>query len=105
MVGSAAACVRGRTGPSRAGEAGRSQYQKVLASPMTPIRRRYPCVIRTCGVVESTISVERRLPALEHGRAPILSDRLRALGPWSQLGLGELAVGLLEADPVRVAGL
>jgi hypothetical protein len=22
---------------------------------MTPIRRRYPCVIRTCGVVESTI--------------------------------------------------
>src|SRR5215212_699552 len=55
MVDSSAACARGRAGPSWAGEAGRSQCQP-LASPMTPIQRRYPRVIRVRGVAESTIS-------------------------------------------------
>src|SRR5437764_5263909 len=79
MSDCAAACARGRAGPSRAGEAGRSQYQAVLASPMTPIRRRYPCVIRVRGVVESLISLgpagklrEVRRPLLDVGVAPLL---------------------------------
>jgi len=55
MINSTAACARGRAGASWAGEAGRSQYLEVLASPMTPIQRRYPRVIRVRGVVELLI--------------------------------------------------
>jgi len=55
MVDSMAACARGRAGASWAGEAGRSQYLAVLASPMTPIQRSYPRVIRAHGAVGSAI--------------------------------------------------
>src|SRR5918995_5316245 len=50
------------------------------------------------------MSVKRRLPALEHRRLPFAADRAAVLDPRAQLRLGELAVGLLEADPVGVAG-
>src|SRR5262245_851755 len=43
------------------------------------------------------------LPALEHGRLPVGADRLRFLDPRAELGLGELAVDVLELDPVGVA--
>jgi len=53
MINSKAACARGRAGASWAGEAGRSQYRWYpLASPMNPIQRRYPRVIRVRGIVE-----------------------------------------------------
>ena len=55
MIDFTAACAWGRAGASWAGEAGRSQYRLVLASPMTPIQRRYPRVIHARGVVESLI--------------------------------------------------
>src|SRR3982751_4002262 len=63
-----------------------------------------PAPITRC-FTERIGSVQRRFPALEDGRAPVSSDRARALHPRSELGLGELAVLLLEADAVRVAGL
>src|SRR5918999_1019736 len=50
-------------------------------------------------------SVQRRLPALEDRRAPVLPEGSRALDPGTQLGLGELAVRLLQPDAVRVARL
>src|SRR4051812_10253101 len=52
----------------------------------------------------SMASVQRRLPALQHARAPVGPDRLRALDPRAQLGLRELAVRRLQGDAVRVAG-
>jgi hypothetical protein len=81
MIDSTAACARGRTGPSRAGEAGRSRYQKVSASPMTPIHsdrrercereaRGYPWVIRVRGVVESVIYSPITLMIIRLGRRP-----------------------------------
>src|ERR687898_1672408 len=51
------------------------------------------------------MSVERWLPALEHGRAPVLADRPRSLDPGAELGLRELAVRLLQANAVGVARL
>src|SRR5204863_717846 len=68
MVDSAAARARGRAGPGWAGEAGRSQCQP-LASPMTPIQRRYPRAIRVRGVVESAISADRARCAYPRGLA------------------------------------
>src|SRR5215207_7335393 len=56
MVDAVAPRARGRAEPSWAGEAGRRQYPWVLASPMTPIQRRCPRVIRVRGVTASTIS-------------------------------------------------
>src|SRR5215216_8035067 len=53
----------------------------------------------------SHLLVERRLPALEHRRTPVLADRPGALDPGPQLRLRELAVGLLQPDAVGVARL
>src|SRR3954454_6211521 len=53
----------------------------------------------------STCSVRGRLPALQHGRMPVCANRRRAGGPGTELRLRELRVLLLQADPVRVAGL
>src|SRR5918998_6015968 len=63
-----------------------------------------PAPITRC-FTERIGSVQRAFPALEHGWPPVGADRLRVLHPRSQLGLGELAVRLLQADPVRVARL
>src|SRR3954452_7424505 len=94
MVDSSAACARGRAGPCWATENGpkpaRSQCQP-LASPMTPIQRRYPRVIRVHGVVESNHLVDQpplgspaaelvpvgELQLAQH-RAHVRLDRLRA---------------------------
>src|SRR5918992_496796 len=63
-----------------------------------------------CQAVESpwtpapTIRVETERMSV-NGRSPIRSHRTRALDPRAQLGLGELAVLLLQPDAVRVAGL
>src|SRR4051812_2050864 len=62
-----------------------------------------PAPITRC-FTERIGSVQRRFPALEDGRAPVLSDRARAFHPGPQLGLGGLAVLLLEADGGRGAG-
>src|SRR3954465_284692 len=63
-----------------------------------------PAPITRC-FTERIDSVQRRFPALEDRRVPVPSDRARALHPRPQLGLRELAVLLLQPDPVRVAGL
>src|ERR671916_2445585 len=63
-----------------------------------------PAPITRC-FTERIGSVQRAFPALEHGWPPVGADRLRVLHPRSQLGLGELAVGLLQPDPVGIAGL
>src|SRR5947208_2881531 len=44
-------------------------------------------------------------PTLEHGRVPIRADGRRAFDPRAQLRLRELAVLLLQLNPVRVARL
>src|SRR4029453_11060124 len=50
-------------------------------------------------------SVRRRLPALEHRRLVVRGDGPPPLDPRAELGLGELAVLLLQLDAVGVAGL
>src|SRR4051812_10135496 len=70
---------------------------QAVESPCTP------APITRYGVVR--MSVSRRLPALEHARAPVCADGARALDPRAELGLRELRVGLLQADAVGVAGL
>src|ERR671918_528299 len=50
-------------------------------------------------------SVQRRFPALEHRRPPVLPDGPGSLDPWPQLRLRELAVLLLQPDAVGVARL
>src|SRR5579863_507345 len=49
--------------------------------------------------------MRRWFPPLEHARFPVGADGPRALDPWPELGLRELAVALLERDAVGVAGL
>src|SRR4051794_29431601 len=75
----------------------RSARCQAVESPWTPA----PTI--RCRV--ERMSVERRLPALEHGRLPVRADRAGALHPRPQLRLRELAVLLLQPDPVGVAGL
>src|SRR3954465_14946729 len=52
-----------------------------------------------------SFSMRRRLPALQHGRMPVCANHRGAGGPGTELRLRELRVLLLQADPVRVAGL
>src|SRR4051812_42910295 len=51
------------------------------------------------------VLVARGLPALEDGWVVVGADRLRALDPRAELGLGELRVLFLQLDPVGVPGL
>src|SRR5580765_2813986 len=60
---------------------------------------------RYCGCAARASVPGGLLPALENGRLPVGADRLRALDPRAELGLGELRVDLLELDAVRVARL
>src|SRR5438045_1481099 len=50
-------------------------------------------------------SVVGWLPALEHRRPPVAADSSGILDPGAELGLRELAVLLLQLDPVGVARL
>src|SRR5687768_12752390 len=63
-----------------------------------------PAPITRC-FTERIGSVQRRFPALEHRRAPVLTNCARPLHPGPQLRLGELAVLLLQADAVGVSRL
>src|SRR6266545_2253334 len=56
-------------------------------------------------VFAERMSVSGRFSAFEHAGTPVLADRARALHPRPELGLWELAVGLLQTDAVGVAGL
>src|SRR2546423_5424502 len=49
--------------------------------------------------------MRRRFPPLEYRRLPVGPDEPRVLHPRPELGLRELAMLLLERDPVGVAGL
>src|SRR5436305_252497 len=99
MSDCAAACARGRAGPSRAGEAGRSQYLGVLPSPMTPIRQRYPSVIRVRGVGNHLIKAgEWRLPA------PAGTLRARAGERGHHIPAGGRAAIVFAAAGVSILG-
>src|SRR5918999_518597 len=63
-----------------------------------------PAPITRC-FTERIGSVQRRFPALEHGRPPITPNNPRTLNPRTQRRLWELGVLVLEADAVGVAGL
>src|SRR3954452_14270144 len=93
MAVPSASSARGRAGPSWAGEAGRSQCRP-LASPMTPIQRRYPRVIRVRGVGGSAISVAARVQEAHERRLDVVDvagqrDELRRGAIEEQLGVVE----------------
>src|SRR5438445_2255769 len=56
-------------------------------------------------ISNNTTLVVGRLPALEHGRVPVGANGRRALDPRAEQRLRELAVLLLQLDPVGVARL